>query len=120
MKKYKLLKDIPFYDKWTVFIFDWYSAYEELNPEEHLVSHPFEDEDFKSLVWIWYEEILAKTEPKFKVWDYAVAFKKWIYLKITSIFKNGLWEYRYSNWTNWYDEDELRNPTKEELEKYFR
>lgn len=64
MKKYKLLKDIPFHNKWTVFIFDWYSAYVEWE-EDHLVSHPFEDEDFKSLLWIWYEEILEEPKHKF-------------------------------------------------------
>lgn len=126
MKKYKLLKDIPFHNKWTVFIFDWYSAYVEWE-EDHLVSHPFEDEDFKSLLWIWYEEILEEPKHKFKVWDYVVKddrfkCKDWLTWKIYYIKINYIRfdEYLKCFLYNSYKEEELRSPTKEELEKYFR
>ena len=62
------------------------------------------------------EEYIEEPKPKFKVWDYAVlCHLSTEYLKINRICKN-----TYSYLYNWYKEEDLRSPTKEELEKYFR
>lgn len=60
--------------------------------------------------------------PKFKVGDYVVteiyksANIEFInFIKISKIRKAN-WEYKY----NWYKEESLRTPTKEELKLYFR
>lgn len=106
MKKYILLKDLPNKPCWTIIsekdVQRYYDFFSYINSVE------------------WFEEVEEELKPKFKVWDYAVADKLWIYLKINSIFQDWRWEYRYSNWTNWYYKYELRQPTQEELKKYFR
>ena len=58
-------------------------------------------------------------EPKFKVWSYAIidndVFDNTIYIKITDLYYDKDW---YN--CNDYDEEDLREPTPEELLKYFR
>lgn len=116
MKKYKLLKDLPYIKAGIIYEQDWnqYKSEKQDWITDYLNKNIIENNPE------WFEEIKEELKPKFKVWDYVVAFKIWIFLKINSIFKNWLWEYRYSNWTNWYYENELRLPTEEELKIYFR
>lgn len=123
MKKYKLLKDLPFHKKWTIFLYDWEEVFEEWDIEHPIGTHYFDDYSFKTLIWEWFEEVKEEPKPKFKVWDYVV-YKNWkrfikiIDIKITS--NSNYIKYNHDSGWWYYHEDELRLPTQEELEKYFR
>lgn len=116
MKKYKLLKDLPFFKKWTIFLFDWTRAYEGWN-EEEVVHHPFNDCSFNDLLWEWYEEIRDEEIPKFKIGENVVYDDfSWTirFQQVRSIhYDTGGFNY------NWYFEEFLRRPTQEELDKYY-
>ena len=60
------------------------------------------------------EEVVEIPKPRWKVGDYVVS-RHWVYIKIDSIF--GKLNPVY-NWT--YIQNELRDPTSEELSTYFR
>lgn len=114
MKKYKLLKDLPWADKWDIYREDWYNLSKD-GSDDLIRGWIFEDKNFKDLIWVWVEEIKEEKEVKYRVWDYAVVKNPVGYLKIDSVEEVG-WGY----WYNGYEDTELRLPTNEELEKYFR
>ena len=70
---------------------------------------------------IWYIE--KQSLPKYKIWDYAMA---WVLpIKIYQIedcrWKTRLyWDLEVDFLYNWYDGLDLRKPTQEELNLYFR
>ncbi len=126
MKKYRLLKDLPFYKKWDILYVDSYVVYnDELLQEQSILQKIIINDLFDFLLWDWFEEI-KELKPKFKVWDYVVKddrvkCKDWLtwkiyYIKINTIRFD---EYLKCFLYNGYKEEELRSPTKEELEKYF-
>lgn len=61
--------------------------------------------------------------PKYKIWD-NVVYKdeeEIVYIKICEISKERDWTFKYnSNITSWYLEQQLREPTQEELNLYFK
>ena len=70
-------------------------------------------------------------KPKFKIWDYVVEPAKYNnlwndeFLKIFSCMEiDGKYVYNVDYWKHWYAiwlvEKELREPTEEELDLYFR
>ena len=105
MTKYKVFKDFHMpdgriYEKWEIVTIhnDSLSLY---------------------LNFSWYIWEIPQPRPKYKVWDYIVsAYTSWtqIYEKIYSICEWNEWEWRYNN----KNEDEIRTPTKDELDLYFR
>ena len=76
---------------------------------------------------VWEKDKFKATDdikkPKYKIWDYVVwkYFEDTIYVKITSIKKDGE-KFIYNIDVSWdyFHEDTLRLPTKEELNLYFR
>lgn len=68
------------------------------------------------------KKVEEKKKPKFKVGDYAMHVNGKVAVKIHSVLlpndDDDGFRYSYSN--NWKYESELRTPTKEELELYFR
>lgn len=115
MKKYKI-KQNYYCVEWSI-----RKAWDEFEWDEN---HLF----ILHLLNIWFIEEVKEDSPKFKVWDYAVFdLDKWhAYIKITEIriewspFTKNIIKYnRDSTWW-YYEESELRKPTSEELEKYFR
>lgn len=126
MKKYRLLKDLPFHKKWMIFLYDWKQAFEEWDMEHPIALHYFDDISFKVLLWEWFEEVKEEPKPKFKIWDYVVyEWESIEYIKIYNIKKS--WTnfiYNQTPTSYWfficYYEANLRLPNKEELKKYFR
>jgi hypothetical protein len=104
MKKYKLLRDLPWYKKW-----------DELNWFEELRT----SKDY--LIKEWYLEEI-KEKPKYKIWDYVVFdWEDKRYIKIIDImYKHNGFRYNTGWMGNYFAEHTLRLPTKGELEIYFR
>lgn len=115
MKTYKLLKDLPFTPKGTIFN-------EDARGEDWLtlanIKPMVKDEALEKLEWIWFEEIKEKEKesPTFKIWDYAILKRDWEFILITSITSpRDIYTYNYS-----HNDSDLRKPTKQELDLYFR
>lgn len=112
IKKVKSIANTICFKKWQIF-----DVIKETD-DVYIIIHNWEIYCFNK--WM-FEEVREEPKPKFKVWDYVVhedwkRFIKIIDIKITEdnsfIYNHdGLWYYRDS---------ELRKPTQEELEKYFR
>ena len=107
MKKYRLLKDLPNKSCWTIIsekdVQKYYDFFSYINSVE------------------WFEEVKEEPKPKFKIWDYVVhkAWKRFIKIIDIKITEDNSFIYNYdSMW--YYRDSELRKPTQEELEKYFR
>lgn len=115
MTIYKLLKQIEIEDSLPVWsTFD--TSRDSITTEFWKIPPAF-------LIQHWFIEIVDEEKweehPKYKIWDYVVSCYSWPtelnYMKITEIRKhNGRYEY------NWLFETFLRDPTEEELKKYFR
>lgn len=110
MKKYKLLKDLPWCNVGTI-LKEWKPSYNNII---NIINNDKLFEIYKD----WFEEIKEETiKPKYKVWDYVV-YKdlKWTsYIKIFAI--------HYRNWFIYngkFSENELRLPTQNELQTFFR
>lgn len=106
MKKYRLLKDLPWIDKWEEWVWESFRFTRNYLLEKWFI-----------------EEVKEEPKPKFKVWDYVVYESKNIirYIKIIEIRKE--WNdflYNQTWWWYYFWEECLRLPTQEELEKYFR
>jgi hypothetical protein len=118
MKKYKLLKDLPFVEKWEII---------DYNDDLHIHNHLLKNGRLDDLLWEWFEEV-KEEQPKFKVWDYVVKYadetKSYTYIKIYSISIIN-WEFCYNQYSSgicikYIPEKDLRKPTQKELDKYFR
>ena len=122
MKKYKLLKDLPFVDKGEIFRYEDCKLYcEDWNKSSYNVL--FEDMDFNELLWEWLEEVNLKPKPKFRVWDKVktIGLGSVIYTTIAWFhYKEELKEFEYFTLciTN-CRENELKIPTEYELNNYY-
>lgn len=114
MKKYKLLKDIPWHKAGEILIkvyLDWVNDWYWFKWSEWAYHESFIKKQTK-----WFEEVKEINMPKYKVWDY-VATLNWLYfIKIYEIsYLNN-----FALYNTEYSEEELRLPTQKELEIYFR
>ena len=118
MKKYKLLKEFPWAKVGNIYDENWRGY--NCNNHDMIKEWIFDNESFNDLLWEWIEEIKEEENPKYRIWDYVVAEKgddeiTIQYLKISGIILK-YWQLRYDG----YKEEDLRLPTEEELEIYFR
>jgi hypothetical protein len=141
MKKYKLLKDIYDHKMFSVFDEEWYY---HLKQDWKLIKSGYQSKIIKDIIESkneenyfvkfqeYFEEIIDKPKPKYKVWDYVVEEKEYNnlwndeYIKIFSCQLHG-WKFIYNTfymtwwtWCNFLREDQLRFPNSEEIETYFR
>lgn len=132
MKKFRLLKDLPYTKAWIIYTksddnYSWIYNYvsEKINNWriDYLNKEDVEDNPE------WFEEVKEELKPKFKIWDYVVCestsprwskIKKYIKIIDIRIKSDNYIEYNRDSALWYYSEHELRLPTEEELEKYFR
>lgn len=116
MKRYRLLKHIDNED-WNEI-----EIWKQFELTDYFHFNDWQTIPVSFLIREWYiEEIKEELKPKFKVWDYAVWKYGNRYVKIIDIhFIDN--SFKYNSYWDWYHYKEcnLRFPTKEELEKYFR
>lgn len=121
--KYKLLKDTP----WIA----GGSTIEFKNGDTHITNDRFEryrrGKDYASETYDWiswllvehkedFEEVKETPKPRWNVGDYVVNKDPLVYRKISTIFFTDTQYFMY----DLYKEEELRDPTPEELSTYFR
>lgn len=125
MKKYRLLKDLVYIKAWAIYLENivWESLF---NYRSESVLNEYWTYDYLHKKDVennpeWFEEVKEEPKPKFKIWDYVV-HKNWKrFIKIVDIKITGDNYFMYNYDDIWYYEDnELRKPTQEELKKYFR
>lgn len=119
MKKYKLLKDLPYIKAGIIYEQDWnqYKSEKQDWITDYLNKNIIENNPE------WFEEIKEAPQPKFKVWDYVVCDLSIIktYLKIFAItLKDWIFKYNMDGSLCYFAEKDLRLPTEEELKIYFR
>lgn len=115
MKKYKLLKELPWCKVWT--IYDEYWNYEDWKTSDLFKAWIIDNEDIATILWVWIEEIKEEENPMFRIWDKVVVdmadFSE--YCIITNKTKD--W---YRVWYTWPINEKLtRLATPEEIQKYF-
>lgn len=110
VKKYKLLKDIPWCKAWTIFevrknyieFWNWSFYEKDLTPD-------------------WFEEIEDNFKDNLKVWDYYVKeYSSWV-CAYKSLKEIEVWQDTFIDGSNIKNTGYIiRKPTEEELKKYFR
>lgn len=123
-KKILCIKDTIGFKEWEIYNDSkWYICNIETVRCIHTVFHYKEWRKYPD----YFQEVKEEQEekiPRWKVWDYVVLERNWYkwYYKICYIcVKDTDIEYiSISEWWNWYTETDFRDPTQQELKKYFR
>lgn len=110
IKKYKVIK--------SFYCLHWQIANVwQILDEKYINSHFLYTIWYLLDKWFLQELILDNKKPKYKIWDYVVYnFISTNFSKITDICINDSWEFLYNN----FCEVQLRLPTPEELQLYYR
>lgn len=116
MKKYRLLKDLPYFNKWDIIRVENNEVYNDSNWEISILNWLVINEYFHTLIWEWFEEIIEKKT--FKILDKVIIDNddnKMIW--IITMYDDFLDEYLV--WESRLKSDIIRLATEEEIQKYF-
>lgn len=113
MKWYKTLKDLPFIPAGTIFDENWMGT-DML--EIAIIKTLLKDDQFDTLIWDWYEEIIEEKKEEEYEWLNIEDIKIWdkvIKVSIDGLIARTIVSNLPLDWN-------FRKPTQEELEKYWR